>query len=270
MMRRNIMKISEQEYKSFFKDVKFRNVPLPSTGEVFQMPLTAEKAIQMVALFTASRSKVMKILPLPDFIPVEMEGDQTILGVIAIEYMKRNIPAYNEILVVIPIFIGKGVKPPTIKDLMKEGLGGATLFIRHIAVNTRIAEVLGNELLGYTKFIADIQFIDTPEERICVVSDAGEEIFRFGVNSMVKQYGDYERNTMSVTNYKYGKIYKLTYQNQTRIGVNVPLKGWITFGPHPLGKMLADLDVSPKPILTYYSPYFQLISDDKKLEVFEP
>lgn len=130
--------------------------------------------------------------------------------------------------------------------------------------------MLGNELLGYTKFMADIQFIDTPEERICVFSDAGENILKFGVNSRVGQYGDYERNTMSVTSYRYGKINKLTYQNQTRLGVNVPPKGWITFGKHPLGKMLADLDVSPEPVVTMYSPYFQLLSDDKQLEVFEP
>jgi hypothetical protein len=39
------MKISEEEYWRFFTDIKFRNLPLPSTGEVFQMPLVAEKAI---------------------------------------------------------------------------------------------------------------------------------------------------------------------------------------------------------------------------------
>lgn len=264
------MKINDKEYKDFFKDILFRNTPIPSTGEVFPLPLTGEKAIQMAALFTASRLKVMKLMPLTSFVPLELDGGQTIIGLIGIEYIQRNIPAYNEILVVIPMFIGKGVKPPTIEDLMKENMGGATLFIRHIAVNTRIAEVLGNELLGYSKFIADIQFVDTPEERICIVSDAGENIFEFGVNSKIEQYGDYERNTMSVTTYKFGKIYKLNYQNQTRLGVNIAPKGWAAFGPHPLGKMLADLDISAQPLATYYSPYFQLLSDDKQLEVFEP
>lgn len=264
------MKINEQEYKKFFDGVTFRDTPMPSTGEVFPLPLTGVKSTQMAALFTASRSNVMKILPIPDFVPMEMEGDQTILGVIAIEYEKRNIPSYNEVVVVVPIFIGKGVKPPTVEDLMKEGLGGATLYIRHIAVTTRIAEILGNELLGYTKFIGDIQFINTPEERICIFSEGGENILKYGLTSRVDQWGDYERNTMSVTSYKYGKIYKLTYQNQTRMGANVQPKGWITFGDHPLGKMLADLDVSPQPLVTMYSPYFQLLSDDKQLEVFEP
>ena len=53
------MKIDEQEYKKFFNNIEFRDTVLPSTGEVFQMPLIGEKAIQMGAFFTASRSKVM-------------------------------------------------------------------------------------------------------------------------------------------------------------------------------------------------------------------
>jgi len=263
------MKISEEEYKRFFDDIEFRNVPLPSTGEVFQMPLIGEKAIQMAAFFTASRSRVVDILPIPDLVPVQMDGDRTLLGVIAIEYIKRNVPPYNEVLVVFPVLVGKGVAPPTAEDLLKEGLGGCTLYIRHIAVDTRIAEVLGNDLLGYRKFMGDIQFTDAAGRRTCVFSDAGEEILRIAVNSEVEKYGDWERNTMSVSTYKNDKLYRLTYQNQTRLGVDVPPAGSLTLGPHPLGKILADLDVSPEPVITLYSPYFQLISDERKLEVLD-
>ena len=85
------------------------------------------------------------------------------------------------------------------EDLLKEGLGGCTLFIRHIAVDTRIAEVLGNELLGYSKFMGDIQFTDSPDQGTCTFSDAREEILRFAVTSKVEQYGDWERNTASTS-----------------------------------------------------------------------
>jgi acetoacetate decarboxylase len=263
------MKISEQEYESFFSDIKFRNVPLPSTGEVFQMPLIGEKAVQMAAFFTASRPKVLGMLPIPDLVPVQLDGDRTIIGVIGIEYTKRNVPPYNEILVVFPVAVGKAATPPGAQDLLAEGLGGCTLFIRHIAVDTRFAEVLGNELLGYSKFIGDIRFVDGSDQRTCVFSDAGEEILRFSVNSNVGQYGDWERNTMSVSTYKYQRLYRLTYSSQTRHGVDVPPGGSIAFGPHPLGRMLADLEVSPQPVISLYSPYFQLISDEKRLEVLD-
>jgi hypothetical protein len=223
----------------------------------------------MAAFFTASRSRVLNILPIPDLVPVQLDGDRTILGVIGIEYIRRNIPPYNEILIVFPVRLGKGVAPPTVEDLLKEGLGGCTLFIRHIAVNTRVAEVLGNELLGYSKFIGDIQFTDASDQRTCVFSDAGEEILRFAVNSKVEQYGDWERNTMSVSTYKYGKLYRLTYENQTRLGVDVPPNGSLTLGPHPLGRMLTGLEVSSQPVITLYSPYFQLISDETRLEVLD-
>ena len=233
------------------------------------MPLVAEKAIQMAAFFVASRSRVTELLPIPDLVPAQLEGDRTLLGVIAIEYIKRNIPPYDEILVVFPVLVGKGVTPPTAEDLLKEGLGGCTLYIRHIAVDTRIAEVLGNEMPGYCKFMGDIQFTDAAGQRTCVFSDAGEEILRVAVNSEVEKYRDWERNTMSVSTYKNDKLYRLTHRNQTRLGVDVPPNGSLALGPHPLGKILAGLDVSSEPVIALYSPYFQLISDEQRLEVLE-
>ncbi|ACL05840.1 hypothetical protein Dalk_4156 [Desulfatibacillum aliphaticivorans] len=264
------MKISEKEYQEFFKDLEFRNTAVPSTGELFQMPLVGEKAIQMAAFYTASRSKVMDILPIPELVPVELPNNQTILGIVAIEYHKRNIPNYSEVVVIVPVKIGESVAPPTLEDLMEEGFGGCTLFVRHIAVNTRIATIVGNELLGYSKFQADIRFVNMPEERICVLEDGGEEILTFSVNSKVEEWGDWERNTMSVCTYKNDRIYRLTYKSQTRVAADHQPKGALVFGPHSLGKILDGLDVAKQPVMTLFSPYFQLISDDNNLEVFKP
>lgn len=263
------MKISEKDYTDFFKEVVFRDTVLPSTGEVFPMPLTGEKAIQMAAMFTASRSKVMNVLPVPELVPVELPGDQTIIGFIGIEYLKRNIPSYNEVIVIVPVLIGRSVTPPTLEDLLKEDYGGCTFFIRHIAVDTRISMLVGNELLGYNKFIGDIRFITMPEERICVLSDAGEEILKFSVCSKVEIYGEWERSTMSIVTCKHGELSRLTYQSQTRYGIDMPVKGSLTLGPHPLGKILSSLDISCHPIYTIYSPYFQLISDNNNLETVQ-
>jgi hypothetical protein len=264
------MKISKEEYDRFFNDAKLKNIALPSTGEVFQLPLLAIKAIQMAAIFTASRSKVLGMLPIKNFVPVLMPNDRTLVATIGIEYQKRNIPSYHEVLFVIPTFIGKKINPPTLEDMLKPNLGGATLFIRHIAVDSRIAEVLGNELLGYAKFIGDIKFTDAPDgTRTCVFKDAGEEILSFSVKPEASEF-EYERETMAVATYKNNKIYRLSYQTQARKGVNMPPNGTIHFGPHPLRKMLANLDVSPQPLMILHSPQFQLITDDNNLEVMEP
>lgn len=264
------MKISKEEFDRFFDGVKLREVPLPSTGEVFQMPLLAHKAIQMAAIFTASRPKVLDVLPIKNFVPVLMPDDRTLVAAVAIEYQKRNIPPYNEVLFVIPTFIGKGINPPTLEDMLKPNLGGATLFIRHIAVDKRIAEVLGNELLGYAKFIGNIKFTDAPDgTRTCVLKDAGKEIFSFSVKPEASEF-EYEREKMAVATYKNNKIYRLSYQTQARKGVDMPPKGTIHFGPHSLGKMLADLDVSPQAIKILHTTQFNLISDDNNLEVIEP
>ncbi|NPV59956.1 MAG: hypothetical protein HPY75_09860 [Actinobacteria bacterium] len=264
------MKISKEGFDRFFEGVELRDVALPSTGEVFQMPLLGEKAVQMAAIFTASRPKVLDILPIGDFVPVLLPKERTLVAAVGIEYQKRNIPPYNEVLFVVPTFIGKDISPPTLEDMLKPDLGGATLFIRHIAVDTRMAMLLGNELLGYAKFIGDITFQDEPDgTRTCTLKDAGEEIFSFSVKPEASEF-EYHRETMAVATYKNDKIYRLSYRTQSRRGVDMPPRGTIEFGPHPLGRILAGLDVSAQPIMILYSREFQLISDDRNLEVIEP
>ena len=68
------MKITEQEYGAFFDCVEFRDVTIPSTGEICQMPLVGRKAIQMASFHIASRAKVMELLPVPQMVPVELDG----------------------------------------------------------------------------------------------------------------------------------------------------------------------------------------------------
>ena len=262
------MQITKEQYDTFFDDVDFRDVALPSTGESFEMPLIGRDAVQMVSFHTASRPKVLDLLP-PAMVPVQLDDEQTIIGVIGIEYRERNIESYNEVVVVVPVRVGDGASAPTVEDLLSEDLGGCTLLVRHIAVTTRTAEIVGNELLGYAKFVGDIRFIDLPDERIRVFSEAGREILRFAVG-VGPDYGDYERSTLSVLTYKNELAYKLTYASQTRPTVNAPDRNVLIFGEHPLGRALATLDVSAKPLVAIYSPDFQLISDDRNLEVFKP
>ena len=262
------MKISKAQYDDFFKDVQTRKVAIPSTGELCELPLLGVKGTQMVSFHSATRSKVVELLPTPALVPADLGSDKTIIGVIAIEYHKRNIQNYSEVVIVIPVRIGAGAAAPTIQDLLADDMGGSTLLVRHIAVTTRSAEIVGNELLGYAKFIGDIRFVDMPDERICVFSEGGQEILRYSVG-VSEEYGEYERNTLSVCTYKNDQVYKLTYSSQTRFA-NAPDRSTLILGDHPLAEILKTLDISPKPLMAKYSPHFQLISDDRNLEVFKP
>ena len=263
------MHITEEQYGTFFDDVDFRDVTVPSTGETFQLPLVGIEAVQMVSFHTASRSKVLDILPSAAYVPADLGNDQTLVGVIAIEYDKRNIENYSEVVVVIPVRIGDGVEAPSPEDMLADGLNGVTLLIRHIAVTTRTAEIVGNELLGYAKFVADIDFVDLPDERIVVLKENGAEILRMAVGRS-EEYGEYERSTLSVVTHKYDLAHKLTYSSQTRYSTGAPERNILILGDHPIGQSLAALDIAERPLLAMYSPYFQLISDDRNLEIFKP
>ncbi|WP_186801123.1 hypothetical protein, partial [Escherichia coli] len=78
---------------------------------------------------------------------------------------------YNEIIVGIPVALGVGAAAPTVESLLEPKLGGAVLFLRHLIVDTRLSEILGNEILGYNKFISDIEFTETDTSRSVRVSE---------------------------------------------------------------------------------------------------
>lgn len=259
------MQITEAEFDRFFDHVEFRNVTIPSTGEACEMPLVGRSAIQMLSFHAADRGAVLDVLPSPSMLPVITDDGRTVIGVVAIEYAERNIAPYNEIIVVIPVRL-HGENPPTIADLVSEGLGGCTLLVRHIAVNTRLAEIVGNEILGYAKFIAHIDFIDLPDQRICVCSEGGQDLFRLSVG-VGTEVGPFERNQLSVCTAKDGKLFQLSYANQVRYATDAPDRNVLVLGDHPIGRALHALGIDETPLVARYAPTFQLISDDRNLEV---
>lgn len=262
------MRIPREEFERFLDGLQFRDVVIPSTGEVCQMPLISRNNIAMTGFFSAERSKLLSLLPVPDLVPVELPDGRTLITVTAIEYAHRNIPPYNEVVIGIPAFIGKAIAPPTMEDLLKPNYGGAVIFMRHLIVDTRLAEILGNEILGYNKFISKIAFEHTPEARSCIISEAGDEMMRFTVH-LVPDDGqfEYDRDTTTVASYKNGKLSTMSYPVAVKLAKKQPQKAELSFGPHPLGKILAGLDVSREALAVRYSTDWRLYSDETNMRV---
>ncbi|HOE17076.1 MAG TPA: acetoacetate decarboxylase family protein [Syntrophorhabdaceae bacterium] len=266
-----MMNITEQEFNNFLEGLEFREIVIPSTGEVSTMPLTSFNNVSMTGVYTATRSKVMRLILNPSIVPADLGDNKTLITMTAIEYANRNIPPYNEIIVGFLVNIGKKAAPPTVESLLQPNFGGSYLYIHHLIVDTRLAEILGNEILGYNKFMSTIEFSETEQSRTCVVSEAGQEMFRFTVYPEVDNGGyDYDKDTNTVATYKNGKINLLSYPIAVKLPKNQPKKSKLTFGPHPLGKILFNLDISEQPLGIKYSRDWRLYSDERNLKTVEP
>jgi len=266
------MKITEQQFEAFLDDLEFRDVVIPSTGEVVQMPLISKHNPSMTAAFTANRTKVLKLLKLPELVPADLGGDRTLITFTAIDYAHRNLDPYKEIIVGIPVRVGLQARGPTPADLVAPEFGGAEIYIRHLIVDTRLSEILGNELLGYNKFIADISFDQDEAERSVVVSEGGRKIFslRIMLPKHVDSY-EYVRDDNPVVTHKLGKLNHLSYPVAMKLPQPQPTKATVSFGDHPLGRILAGLDISTsEPVLVRWVPDWRLYSDERKLRTTEP
>lgn len=257
------MEICEQEFENSVAGLRYRNVVLPSTGEIVQMPLVSPRDnSEYAATYSASRSKLLRLLPTPEIVPIELPGDRTAVTFIAIEYVNRTIGPFNEIGICIPALIGKGKNPPMMEDLIKPNFRDLVFFTRHVIVNSRLAEVVGNELLGCNKFTSSIEFEKTLQTKTCVVSEAGEEMLRFTVN-LAPEDGEFEfnRDTRTIACYKDGGLSTMTYWVATKSPKKQPTKAELNLGPHPLGQILASLDISSDPLSVRYSTDRRLAPD---------
>lgn len=244
------MLISEQEFEAYIPEINLRDEIIPSTGESVKMPLICPKdSIGTTTWWSVSRSELLKLLPTPEIVPIELSNDRAMLTLAVYEFVNRPIPAFNEVAVGVPVFIGRDKKPPTLKDFESPTESGILSFRRHLIVNSRLAQVVGNDLLGCNKFMSQIGFETSPEARTCIVTDAGEEMLRLKVY-LEPQDGrfDFERNALTTVCYKNGEFIMLTCPAFTKAPRVQPRKAELSFGTHPLGQMLAKLDFSSEPI----------------------
>ncbi len=274
------MIIDEKEFKSFFNRVECRKVIMPTTIEIVSLPLVAKDGIMTAAFFTASRAKVLEIIPNEYFIPPVLPGDKTIIAFYTIEYpsVRCHNPAtdigvdpYNEILVVIPAVLGdKSTEPPAFEKILSNEVKDLVYYIHIIAVTTRMAQIIGNELLGYNKFICDIRFDDNENERKCTVKNDGELFCKLAVSPKPDNF-ELHRDQPIVASYNklydQKRIFRLKYENQAKMAISTGPDASLELGNHPLAKILKKLDISKAPIQVRYAPVFQLISDDNNLDV---
>lgn len=275
------MIITESEFNSFFDQVECRKIAMPTTGELVSLPLVAKDGVMMAAFYAADRSKVLDLIP-EHFIPPQLNENRTIVAFFAIEYptIRINNPEtdigvdpYNEILAAVPAILGDAsTPPPTLEKIMAGEASDLVYYIHHIAVTTRMAELLGNEFLGYNKFICDIVFEDNETQRKCTVENDGEMIFTLTVSPKPNTF-ELHRDAPAVASYNncynQQKVFKLKYVSQSKIAETMEPCAVLQLGSHPLGKILSGLEIDEKPLLVRYAPIFQLVSDDNNLEIID-
>ncbi len=199
-------------------------------------------------IFGAVYEPVRALLPSRELYPVTLPDGRAIVGVAAFNYLETSIGPYGEIGIVIPCTYGRR-PPPLLPLLLEERFPGCGWFVLHLPVTSRVARDLGRVNLGYTKFMADMDFEKRPDYQRVRLAEGGSHILTL----TVQQRGLLLKDNRSLITYSVldGQLFKTTVPSRAVYQVGLkPGLGTLELGDHEIADQLRSLDISTTAIVT--------------------
>ena len=234
-----------------------------SDGSVVQMPLLTYRARTFAAFFTISAAKARAILPTDTLQPVRVSPRRALVTVQVMEYLEKNIEPYKEFVFSIPVHRSRRAGIPGVSVARWQRRPGDGSYITHIAVDDDQGRLIGREILGFPKFIAQVDFTETPKERIAEVVADGEAVFTLAVTRPNKPHKPQRREfycySLSPID---NTVFHVPYQSEASGAMRWGSRSArLHLGCHPVADELRDLDISPAPLFALDVPQYTLVSN---------
>lgn len=216
----------------------------------FELPILYFRDDFFGAFFSADEAALRAVLPSDNLHPLTLGRGRALFGIGAFNYLDTSVGPYGEVGVVVPVVHGKRPLPfvPALLEARYPGFGAVVL---HLPVTKRIARDAGRGEWGYTKFVADMQFVSTPEHHECQLSEGAEAILTL----RVKKGGTLLRDERPLVTYsvKDAKLVRTTIPQRGVVRARLGGGGsWLSLGDHPVAREIAALRPSRAPIFTRY------------------
>ncbi len=214
----------------------------------FELPILYFREDSFAAFFTAKMEKVRTILPTKNLEPVTLAKGRTLIGIAAFNYLETTVGPYGEVAIVVPV-VHRGKSVPGIPLLLEARYPGFGMLVLHLPVTDIVPRDAGRGEWGYTKFVADMDFLVTPEFLQCRLGEEDSHILTL----RVPRRGIVKRDNRPIVTYsvKEGKLIKTTIPQKGLFLLNPgPWGSKLELGDHPVAQSIKDLDISLKPILT--------------------
>jgi len=217
----------------------------------FELPILYFRDDLFVMFFTADLEKVRAAMPSGRLHPVTFFGNKALVGIAAFNYLNTTIGPYGEIGIVLPAIYGDKPSIGVVPAMMESRWPGFGVVVAHLPVTKTTARDAGRGQWGYTKFVADMKFANTPEYHQVEMSEEGEHI----LTMRVMKKGFVKRDNKPLITY--------SVLNNELIRTRIPQKGTcrvclnttgshLMLGDHPVARSIEALGVGPKPVMTRY------------------
>lgn len=226
----------------FFKDTPRKTLDM--AGQQIEFPILYYDLRCMTNIFTAKTSRLKKLLPHPNFRPIEIWPGTGMLGITAFEYRDTSIGSYNEIAIAIPVKFPPGFVFPGLAAISMMRKNVFPVYIHHLPVTTEIALKAGVHFWNYPKFLAEITFQDQGENLEVTLKENDRLILRmFARKLATKRSVPLQFHTYSIR--ENVVMHALVDGWAPRLGAVMMGKvARLELGEHRISKELADLNLS--------------------------
>ncbi len=141
-------------------------------------PMFFRDVQMMGGVFTCDLAAARALMPTPRHHPLRIWPGRGVVAVHCLEYADTDIGPYNEVS--LSIAVAHDIVPWSHWGalLSAEAHGRYRAFVVDLPVTTRIAYHGGVEILGFPKWVADIEFVEEGNLRLCTVRDGDEVVLR--------------------------------------------------------------------------------------------
>jgi hypothetical protein len=230
-------------------------------GHRVRGPAYYHRADAFEALHLASYEAVRAALPTEDLFPVRWFDGRAVVQVMALRYHEvsgtdvtdgepgwtRMLSPYGEVAV--SALVTRRPRPRGV-PLFRPTVTGVGGFVLHLPVTTREARDLGLAIFGLPKFVADMDFTESPTARTVTVSEAGAEVLTLTVRPGGPVAAALD--PLSLYSVLEGRLLETSARalghRQVRVG---HAGGELTLGSHPVGQSLRALEFSSAPLMVF-------------------
>jgi hypothetical protein len=241
----------------FFEGVSQTEVSV--AGQTVRMPVFYYDAAATIASFPARLGALRRLMPDPRISPARLAPGLGVVSVFCFECRDTDIGPYNEVGISValnePWFRSNLPGRALVGDMRRRQLHG---WVHHLPVTTEIARAGGVELYNYPKFIARIEFDETPKQRVCRLHEGQEHILTLSGKRIATPRSEQIQlfGHLWMDGQAQSSELKL---NEIAMGISRrPGAASLELGArHPIARELAGLLVSRRPIEYWYVPRYE-------------
>lgn len=224
-------------------------------GADIELPALYFRDDSFDALFSADLEALRAAMPSDSLHPVPLvRRGRGVIYVGCFDYLDTSMGPYGEVGIAVPVVYGRRPPPPLIPLLLETSWPGFGAVILHLPVTRRLARDGGRVQWGYPKFVADMEFQNTPELLECRLDEGGQHILTLRIKKRGPVIPD--RRPLITYSVKDGNLLrtKIPQATLSRTALGAGGGSLVVGREHPVAQSLHELGIDPHPLMTRYYP----------------